>query len=41
MITCVVAVDERVVLLSIYDKANQDPIVEKEIERILNEEGLT
>lgn len=40
IITCVVAVTERVVLLSIYDKADKNTILEKEVERILKEEGL-
>lgn len=41
VITCVVAVDERVVLLSIYDMADQSSILDKELERILKEEGLS
>ena len=41
VITCVIAVDERVVLLSIYDKADQSTVLDKELERILNEEGLS
>ena len=40
IITCLVAIEERVVMLSIYDKANQGTILDKELERILAEEGL-
>ncbi len=36
VITCVVAVDERVVLLSIYDKSERETITDKELERLLN-----
>lgn len=36
VITCVVTVDERVILLSIYDKSEQETITDKELERLLN-----
>ncbi|WP_310590449.1 type II toxin-antitoxin system RelE/ParE family toxin [Dyadobacter sp. NIV53] len=35
VITCVVALQESVILLSIYDKANQDNITDKELEQLL------
>lgn len=35
-ITCVIAVAERVVLLSIYDKSEQDTILDKELQALLD-----
>ena len=35
VITCVVALQESVILLSIYDKAEQDSITDKELEQLL------
>lgn len=40
VITCVVAIDERVVLLSIYDKAEQADIADSFLSQLLNEAGL-
>ena len=40
VITCVIAVDERVILLSIYDKADQNTILEQELMRVLTQEEL-
>ena len=37
VITCVLAVQESVVLLSIYDKSEHDAIEDKELERLLKE----
>jgi hypothetical protein len=36
VITCVVAVEERVILLSIYDKSEQETITDKELQRLLD-----
>ncbi len=40
MVTCVVALKEEVTLLSIYDKAEQSDIQDKELERLLKENEL-
>ena len=40
IITCVVALKEEVILLSIYDKAEQSDISDSELERILRENQL-
>lgn len=40
VITCVVAIDERVILLSIYDKADQADIADSFLNQLLNEAGL-
>ena len=40
VITCVVAVTEKVVLLSIYDKADRDTISDNDLLAILGEEKL-
>lgn len=39
-ITCVVAVDERVLLLSIYDKSEQANIPDKLLDQLLTDAGL-
>ena len=40
VITCVVAVDERVLLLSIYDKSEQADIPDKVLDQLLTDAGL-
>lgn len=40
VVTCVVVIDERVVLLSIYDKADQADIGDAFLLQLLNEAGL-
>ena len=40
VITCVAVVDERVILLSIYDKAEQADIADAFLAQLLNETGL-
>ena len=40
VITCVVAVDERVILLSIYDKADQTTVTDAFLNHLLDEAGL-
>ncbi|TDE13339.1 type II toxin-antitoxin system RelE/ParE family toxin [Dyadobacter psychrotolerans] len=40
VITCVVALKESVILLSIYDKSEQENIEDKELERLLDENIL-
>ncbi len=39
-ITCVIAVDERVLLLSIYDKSEQANIPDKLLDQLLTDAGL-
>ncbi|MCY7350183.1 MAG: type II toxin-antitoxin system RelE/ParE family toxin [Cytophagaceae bacterium] len=36
VITCVVAVEERVILLTIYDKSEQDTILDKDLQALLD-----
>ena len=40
VISCVVAVQESIILLSIYDKSEQDNIDDKELERLLKDNIL-
>jgi hypothetical protein len=40
VITCVVVLDERVILLSIYDKAEQADISDLFLQQLLDEAGL-
>ena len=40
VITCVIAVDERVLLLSIYDKSEQADIPDKFLDQLLTDAGL-
>lgn len=40
LVTCVIAVDERVLLLSIYDKSEQADIPDKFLDQLLTDAGL-
>ncbi len=40
IITCVVLVEERVILLSIYDKSEKETISDSELKAVLKEAGL-
>ena len=40
VITCIVALKKQVVLLSIYDKAEQENLTDKQLKQLLNDAGL-
>ena len=40
VITCIVALNKQVVLLSIYDKAEQENLSDKQLKQLLNDAGL-